>query len=229
MPLTGRHNHPMVLADPYQVYRKYGGSWTCDGCGCSGNKKTLMFHCPECNFDLCSACFCFLEELHPDHPHLFKLVCRDETGRQDIQRCSECGSSLQFAHVCASCKEPSFMLCTSCFNGFHGLLMVTMFNLMFWNHGCFFERVTVNGHEHRLVLAPCEEVYPEHHGQWHCDGCGKNGKDKSQMFHCFTCSDYDLCSECAFSRAHISPLFDDDDSSVSDADDHDVADIHISI
>ena len=76
------------------------------------------------------------------------------------------------------------------------------------------------GHEHRLVLAACDETYPEQHGLWHCDGCGRSGKGASQMFHCPLCGDYDLCSACAFENKRPPTLRaeddDDEDASISE-------------
>ena len=83
----------------------------------------------------------------------------------------------------------------------------------------------VDGHEHRVVLAECDETYPEHHGRWHCDGCGKSGRGVSQMFHCPQCGDFDLCSECAFSsiKSPATEEGDDDDDGADDDDDDDDA------
>lgn len=75
---------------------------------------------------------------------------------------------------------------------------------------------TVEGHEHRVVLADCDETYPEHHGLWHCDGCGKSGRGVSQMFHCPQCGDFDLCSECAFSRIKLPSIQDDEEEEDED-------------
>lgn len=83
----------------------------------------------------------------------------------------------------------------------------------------------MDGHEHRVVLAECDETYPEHHGRWHCDGCGKSGRGVSQMFHCPQCGDFDLCSECAFSsiKSPATEEGDDDDDGADDDDDDDDA------
>ena len=85
--------------------------------------------------------------------------------------------------------------------------------------------LTVCGHKHKLILSCSEDVYPEFKGLWHCDGCGKNGGVKSQLFHCKECGDYDLCSECAYSRVIISPSFQDDDCSDSSSNDDDDDDL----
>ena len=122
MDFSKKHEHSLFLADPNVVYRKYGGKWTCDGCRVKNDRHVLMFHCPDCNYDLCSSCFCLIDDGHPDHPHKFKLVSRDLTGSFNLDKCSECGAKVDAAHVCQTCKEPSFVLCDSCFNGFHGLL-----------------------------------------------------------------------------------------------------------
>lgn len=122
----------MVLADPHVVYRKYGGAWRCDGCGCTDGARVLVFHCPQCNYDLCSACYCFLEARHPAHPHPFRLACRrSPTDTADAHRCSECRAPLVCAQVCTVCRSPPYRVCPVCFNGFHGLLLSSfLFSLL---------------------------------------------------------------------------------------------------
>ena len=67
-----------------------------------------------------------------------------------------------------------------------------------------------------MVLADCDETYPEHHGRWHCDGCGKSGRGVSQMFHCPQCGDFDLCSDCAFASIKPSSIEGEDDDDDED-------------
>lgn len=121
----GKHAHPMVLADPQVVYRKYGGAWRCDGCGCTDSARVLVFHCAQCNYDLCSACFCFLEARHPAHPHPFRLACQRSPTAATAPRCSECRAPLACAQVCTVCRNPPYRVCPSCFNGFFGLLLLS--------------------------------------------------------------------------------------------------------
>ena len=50
--------HPLYLSNPLMVYPDMGGSWHCDNCGRnSTNHLAKMYHCQECEFDLCDICF----------------------------------------------------------------------------------------------------------------------------------------------------------------------------
>lgn len=59
------HAHPLVVCDPLEVYPQSGGLWHCDNCTAMhprGEQTPLpptqtMYHCGECDFDLCQSCY----------------------------------------------------------------------------------------------------------------------------------------------------------------------------
>ena len=59
------HTHPLSVCDPLEVYPQSGGLWHCDNCTSrhpSGDQTPLpstqrMYHCEECDFDLCQSCY----------------------------------------------------------------------------------------------------------------------------------------------------------------------------
>ncbi|XP_062512576.1 uncharacterized protein LOC134188420 [Corticium candelabrum] len=53
------HPHKLLLANSYVVYSSqlYNGQWFCDNCKKSSRGVMYMWHCRECQFDLCMSCY----------------------------------------------------------------------------------------------------------------------------------------------------------------------------
>jgi len=192
------HEHPLWPADPFKVYAKYGGRWSCDSCGAGDSGSMMMLHCKRCNVDLCAGCFFFVHGAHDEHPgHRFRLTCTaGVVGAQQLE-CDLCGAepSNGYAFVCRDCSSPDdeedddgaelpFVLCAQCLSSLD----------------------VPELHEHRVCVSDPNKVYPETKGEWHCDVCGGGGKRVSQMWHCKQCGTFDLCSNCA-----LEGIGDDDD------------------
>lgn len=113
---------------------------------------------------------------HPSHEHPLE-ICNPTTLYQEYEgrwKCDTCGleyESTSFPYHCNTC---SFDLCSSCF-----------------------ETKQHVRHEHPLYLMLMENVYPQYHGEWKCDGCGQNKLPTSEptAYHCFHDS-FDLCKDC---------------------------------
>jgi hypothetical protein len=59
------HSHPLHVSDPMAVYPQSGGMWHCDQCTSNSLSRQpvplsfteTMYHCAECEFDLCHSCY----------------------------------------------------------------------------------------------------------------------------------------------------------------------------
>lgn len=56
--------HPLYVTDSTQAYPEAGGVWHCDSCAATSGGKTsgltsseTMYHCAQCEFDLCETCY----------------------------------------------------------------------------------------------------------------------------------------------------------------------------
>lgn len=75
------HTHPLELWDPMEVYPQSGGLWHCDRCTDNHPTKQQtpiapscdMYHCNECEFDLCNSCYysglTLAQNTHPTPRH----------------------------------------------------------------------------------------------------------------------------------------------------------------
>ena len=183
--LHSNGEHPLVPVDPRIQYRCYE-SWSCDICnrvGTHGSTNWLLFHCKQCQEDICFSCY--QGQTHHLHPH--GLVLRERTqSRRDTTTtyCSACSRQL-LGKSFYSCRHPScsFYLCTNCF------------------------QMSPRPHPlhpaHPLYMSNSEQVYPESGGVWHCDNCTKMHPlqkatpltSANHMYHCDTCQ-FDLCHMC---------------------------------
>jgi len=62
------HAHPVYLSDPRVTYPS-NGNWRCGHCRKKGSKTAIMYHCGQCQFDLCDKC------IHRTNPRTNK-VCK---------------------------------------------------------------------------------------------------------------------------------------------------------
>ncbi|KAJ6239220.1 fatty acid coa synthetase family [Anaeramoeba flamelloides] len=44
---------------------------------------------------------------------------------------------------------------------------------------------------------------------WRCDFCFKEIKEEKTRYHCMECSNFDLCTECFYTKSHEHPLYQD--------------------
>lgn len=144
--------------------------------GTHGPNLWLLYHCKECQLDICSKCF--QGYTHQLHPH---GLVKDVRAANVLLHCSACNKSLFNDRYCCIYPECSFFLCNDCF------------------------KMPPKTHPlhptHPLYMSNSSLVYPESGGNWHCDNC--NGThpqatpltSKDVMYHCDTCQ-FDLCQKC---------------------------------
>ena len=127
--VAGRHHHlhphELLLANSHVVYSSYMGQWVCDNCGRSSRStdEYHMWHCRECEFDLCISCISLpppAGQLHHLHPHELLLANSHVVYSSQLYRgqwvCDNCGRRSQSTgeyHVW-HCRECQFDLCMSC-------------------------------------------------------------------------------------------------------------------
>lgn len=61
-------------------------------------------------------------------------------------------------------------------------------------------------HNHSLARTDPRRTYARYGGAWHCDVCGKSGKQDEAMWHCMQGCEYDLCTKCKTARERTSSL-----------------------
>lgn len=179
--LHNSDSHTLMPVHPEIKYHYYY-DWSCDNCYRvfhSANTPEVLFHCQDCQYDLCPDCFTGKKH----HLHQHNLV---EVSRRHIrQRCSECRDVITERHA-RVCRDLAcdFTLCDRCYytskpkpHPFHPA--------------------------HPLELCDAAEVYPQSAGMWHCDRCTSNDSRKepsplspqNPMYHCEICQ-FDLCQQC---------------------------------
>ena len=175
---NGQHN--LIPIDPRIEYRCYS-NWSCDICntkGTHGSQLWVLFHCKQCQVDICSNCF----KGHTHHLHPHGLI-REKKSTNSLLNCSHCERRLANNEAHYSCPfiECTFHLCEQCF------------------------KTPPKPHplhpNHILQCSKSDQVYPETGGIWHCDNCSETHSQTTpltsndEMHHCKICQ-YDLCRSC---------------------------------
>ena len=200
------HPHQLTLQDAQTTYRAYEGKWRCDVClrvfdarrappMATSHRDTEdpdqrhFYHCPRCNFDVCSACF--KGRLHTFHFHRLKkarstIVYPDADA---LWRCDACKTvhSEHTEQVCYHCQKCEVDLCSVCFEGT-------------WNHILHSDKPDPQEH----TLKPMDpRIEYRAYQQWVCDNCRRSFSCSQEhtVFHCGKCN-FDLCEPCFSGKKH---------------------------
>ena len=179
--------HELKPVDPRIEYRIHE-QWKCDQCNATyshADPMAVLFHCAQCNFDLCSSCFG--GQKHHLHEHPLVSV---NTAISNKFRCSKCSAPLDSMFRCydAQCL---FQLCNSCF------MMPPAVHPLHKHHP--------------LEVFDPSQAYPHTGGTWHCNNCTASSdrihplSPDDTMYHCPKC-EYDLCKTC-YTRYNQQPHY----------------------
>ena len=146
-----------------------------------------FYHCPRCNFDVCSVCF--KGHVHNFHRHRLKKARATIVYPDALWRCDACRTvhSEHTDQLCYHCEKCEVDLCTLCFEGK-------------WDH--FLHSGMSEEHEHTLKPVNTRIEYRTYQ-EWTCDNCGRvfSCQLQNTAFHCSNCS-YDLCETCFNGEKH---------------------------
>lgn len=197
------HPHPLTLLDAQNTYRAYEGKWRCDVCRRVYDAKRPptaysdseepdhrhFYHCSQCNFDVCRACF--KGHIHTFHHHRLKkarttIVYPDPDA---LWRCDACKvvHSEHTDQLCYHCQKCEVDLCSTCFRGE-------------WSH--VLHSSMRDSQEHTLKPMDPRIEYRTYQ-EWMCDNCNRlfSCQSKDTAFHCSKCN-FDLCETCFSGEKH---------------------------
>ena len=177
------HEHPVAQVDAQYAYFNTGGEWQCNICstkfGSSQSREHSPYHCPLCDFNICTACFSSAQT-HPLHCHPLTKVSASAAYQGGLWKCNRyacvrSGENDQIYH----CDTCDFDLCDECFHSFSHPL-----------------------HQHPLLYADtqmlCEQDELE---RWQCSNC-KEHYATGMSRHCPMCRIH-LCNDCVTGVSHV--------------------------
>ena len=101
------HPHPLFLSDAFKVYSYTKGWWRCDACGTKMHRNELLFHCFECDYDVCASCY---YQVVGHHRHLGHTLVPDYRARGRGCDCHAEDCALMF-----QCRQCPMRFCDRCF------------------------------------------------------------------------------------------------------------------
>ncbi len=197
------HHHHLAKADTREIYPAFRARWHCDACRriLDGMKDSLVsgqegeepdnrtaYHCPQCNYDICTQCF--RGDLHPFHHHRLKkarapLLYPETEGQWRCDACKRIFTEMA-EQDCYTCQDCQVDLCSRCYKGE-------------WKH--VLHSIASEGHS----LMPVNPVIKYHYYyDWTCDNCHRRfdySNTPEVMFHCPLCQ-FDLCPDCYTGTKH---------------------------
>ncbi|EKE40218.1 hypothetical protein ENUP19_0102G0031 [Entamoeba nuttalli] len=105
------HCHPLFLTDPFEVYKENHGWWKCDLCGSKPLRNELMYHCDECEFDVCASCY------HQVIAHYHHLNHTFEPDYESRGKCCDCHKENN--DKLFRCNQCVMVYCKQCFESLY--------------------------------------------------------------------------------------------------------------